>query len=307
MDDRAAVVLNGVFKTKRLTMSFLWKTRRFALCADRTLRRYDGDRLRHSAAITPTTRVAKVGDTEFTVTFMQPDLCCHIRAASSAERDTWVAALTDAALAAGAVTHGNSSSSTSSIPLHVVLCNASKMHPSPVTHLRVMPTTISDWCLERHSSASHDDSGILSDVARLCFLVHYALFFPPLSLRQRIPTPGQLTFPPKLLRRFLRGCAVATAHALVTPPASVSVTASTKIIWSKRIFARVMRVVVMREEMLLHAAASSRIAAAARIEAARWAHMDIIDNVGAATARGDVADVLSYLIANPNCVNERSR
>ena len=165
------------------------------------------------------------------------------------------------------------------------------MHPSLVTHLRVMPTTISDWCLERHSSASHDDPGILSDVARLCFLVHYALFFPPLSLR--LPTPGQLTFPPKLRRRFVRGCAVATAHALVTPPASVSVTASTKMIWSKRIFARVMRVVVMREEVLLQAAAAARIAGKS----------DII----AATARGDVADVLSYLITNANCVNERSR
>ena len=117
-----------------------------------------------------------VGDTEFTVTFLQPDLCYHICAASSAERATWVAALTDAAVAAGAVTNGNSSSTASSIPLHVVHCkpcDASKMHPSLVTHLRVMPTgtTISDWCLERHSSASHDDSGILSDVARLCFLV----------------------------------------------------------------------------------------------------------------------------------------
>ena len=57
----------------------------------------------HSAAITSTT----LGDTEFTVTFLQPHLCYHICAASSAERATWVAALTDAAVAAGAVTNGN--------------------------------------------------------------------------------------------------------------------------------------------------------------------------------------------------------
>jgi hypothetical protein len=97
MDDQAAVVLNGVFKTKRLTLSFLWNTRRFALCADRTLRRYDGEQLRHSAAITSTTSVAKVGDADFTVTFLQPDLRYHIRAASSAERDRWVAALAEIA------------------------------------------------------------------------------------------------------------------------------------------------------------------------------------------------------------------
>jgi hypothetical protein len=37
-----------------------------------------------------------VGDAEFTVTFLQPDLRYHIRAASSAERDTWARAFADA-------------------------------------------------------------------------------------------------------------------------------------------------------------------------------------------------------------------
>jgi TPR repeat protein len=90
------VLLECVFQAKRLTLSFLWNTRRFALCADCTLRRYDGEQLRHSAAITSTTSVAKVGDADFTVTFLQPDLRYHIRAASSAERDRWVSALFDA-------------------------------------------------------------------------------------------------------------------------------------------------------------------------------------------------------------------
>ena len=74
-------------------MSFLWCTRRFALCSDRTFRRYDGEQLRHSAAIKTTTTVAKVGESEFTVEFLQPDLRYHIRAASCAERDRWVSAL----------------------------------------------------------------------------------------------------------------------------------------------------------------------------------------------------------------------
>ena len=87
------VVLECVFQAKRLTLTFLWYTRRFVLCADGTLRRYDGGQLRHSAAITSDTSIAKLGDVEFTVTFLQPDLRYHIRAASCAERDRWVSAL----------------------------------------------------------------------------------------------------------------------------------------------------------------------------------------------------------------------
>jgi hypothetical protein len=90
------VVLQCVFKAKRLTLRFLWYTRRFVLCADGTLHRYDGGQLRHSAVITSTTSVAKLGDAEFTVTFLQPDLRYHIRAASCAERDKWVSTLLDA-------------------------------------------------------------------------------------------------------------------------------------------------------------------------------------------------------------------
>ena len=96
MDSPAAVLLSSVFQAKRQTLSFLWYTRRFELCADRTLRRYDGEQLRHSANITSTTSVTKVGDAEFTVTFLQPDLRYHMRAASRAERDRWVSALADA-------------------------------------------------------------------------------------------------------------------------------------------------------------------------------------------------------------------
>jgi len=90
------VLLDCVLQAKRLTLTFLWYTRRFVLCADCTLHRYDGGQLRHSAAITSDTSIAKLGDVEFTVTFLQPDLRYHIRAASCAERDRWVSALLDA-------------------------------------------------------------------------------------------------------------------------------------------------------------------------------------------------------------------
>jgi TPR repeat protein len=90
------VLLECVFLAKRPTFSFLWYTRRFVLCADCTLRRYDGAQLRHTAAITRHTSVAELGDAEFTVTFMQPDLRYHIRAASRGERDRWVSGISDA-------------------------------------------------------------------------------------------------------------------------------------------------------------------------------------------------------------------
>ena len=62
-------------------------------------------------------------------------------------------------------------------------------------------------------------------------------------------------------------------------------------IWRNRIFARVMSGFVMREEVRLQAAAAARIAGKS-------------GNIDAAKS-GDVADVLSYLIADANCVNER--
>ena len=153
---------------------------------------------------------------------------------------------------------------------------------------------IYDFCLKQLSSASAPDrdSGILSHAARLCFLVQFALYFESRrSLRQRLPTLGQLAFPSKLLRRFLRGCVVFTAHGLVIAPASVYVDAETEMIWMNRIVARVMSGAVMREEGRLQAAAAARIAGKG--------------GVIARAESGNVADVLSYLIADANCVNER--
>ena len=94
MDPRAAALMQGVLESRALR--FFWNKRTFLLCADFTFRRYNGDEFRHSAAITSGTSVAKVGSTEFTVTFLQPDLHYHIRAGSSAERDRWVVVLADA-------------------------------------------------------------------------------------------------------------------------------------------------------------------------------------------------------------------
>ncbi len=90
------------------------------------------------------------------------------------------------------------------------------------------------------------------------------------------------------LRHFLRGCVVATARRLVTAPASVHVDAKEKMSWSNRIFARVMSGFVV---VPLQDAAAARIAG----------EMGIVG----ASFRGDVADVLSYVIADANCVNER--
>ncbi len=56
-------------------------------------------------------------------------------------------------------------------------------------------------------------------------------------------------------------------------------------------FARVMSIAVMREEGRLQAAAAARIARKSGV-------------INAASS-GNVADVLSYLIADANCVNER--
>ena len=153
---------------------------------------------------------------------------------------------------------------------------------------------IYDFCLKQLSSASAPDrvSGILRGSARLCFLVRLALYFESRrSLRHRLPTLGQLAFPSKLRRRFLRGCVVFTAHGLVTAPASVHDDATTKMFWTNRIVARVMSGAVMREEGRLQADAAARIAGKG--------------GVIARARDGDVADVLSYLIADANSVNRR--
>ena len=150
-----------------------------------------------------------------------------------------------------------------------------------------MARSIHDVCLELVSSRSapEEEEGILRYFVFLCHLARFALYFPPLSLRQRLPTLGQLAFPSKLLRRFLRGCVVATAHRLVTAPAGVYVDAREKMIWMLRIFARVMSgAVVVR----LQAAAAARIARK---------HGVVI-----AARDGDVADVLGYIIDRKSVV-----
>ena len=157
-----------------------------------------------------------------------------------------------------------------------------------------MAKSIPELCLIWRSSAFDPDpnSGIPARLAFLHLLVRFALYFEPRrSLRQRLPRLGQLAFPPKLLRRFLRGFVVATAHGLVTAPATVFVTARKKMILRNRIFARVMSGFVVREEVLLQADAAARIAGKS----------GVID----AAESGAVADVLSHLIADANCVNER--
>ena len=158
-----------------------------------------------------------------------------------------------------------------------------------------MATSIPELCLIWRSSAFDPDpnSGIPARLALLYFLVRFALYFEPRrSLRQRLPRFGQLAFLPELLGRFLRGFVVATAHGLVTAPAGVHVGAKDQKIWMHRVCARAMSGFVVREEVLLQADAAARIAGKS----------GVID----AAESGNVADVLSYLIADANCVNERN-
>ena len=157
-----------------------------------------------------------------------------------------------------------------------------------------MEKFVYDFCLERHSSGSapDNDSGILSDAALLYVLVRFALFLhPQRSLCHRLPILGQLGFPSKLLRRFLRGFVVATAHGLVTAPAGVHVGAEEQKFWMHRICARAMSGFFVREKVLLQAHAAARIAGKR--------------GVIAAAKSGNVANVLCYLLADANCVNKR--
>jgi hypothetical protein len=85
-----------------------------------------------------------------------------------------------------------------------------------------------------------------------CHLVRAAMFFHAQRSRQPpppIPPGAQLQFMPLQLQRFLRSCVLATAHALVTPPASVLVHARTKSRCIERIFVRVMSGFVARAEV----------------------------------------------------------
>jgi hypothetical protein len=97
----------------------------------------------------------------------------------------------------------------------------------------------------------------LGQVLLPCHLVRAAMFFHAQRSRQPPPPfpPGlQLQFLPLQLQRFLRSCVLATAHALVTPPASVFVHARTKSRCIERIFVRVMSGFVARAEVRRQAA-----------------------------------------------------
>jgi hypothetical protein len=109
-----------------------------------------------------------------------------------------------------------------------------------------------------------------------CGLVYAAMFFHAQRSRRppRLPRYMQLRFPPRQLQRFLRSCVLATAHALVTPPAvvitplavSARLDPATMWRWSHRIFVRVMSGFVARAEVRLQGA---RCACACRDELAR--------------------------------------
>ncbi len=86
-------IKEGQLETKRQSLGFLWKTRRFILNSDSTFTRLDGDIVRNTMRIIPSTRVEKLNDTEFTLTFNMPDFVYHMRASTSEECNEWVVAL----------------------------------------------------------------------------------------------------------------------------------------------------------------------------------------------------------------------
>jgi hypothetical protein len=92
----------------------------------------------------------------------------------------------------------------------------------------------------------------LGQVLLPCHLVRAALCIHAHRSRQPpppLPPYMQLQFPPLQLQRSLQNCVLVTAHALVTPPASVFVHARTKSRCIERIFARVMSGFVARAEV----------------------------------------------------------
>jgi hypothetical protein len=111
----------------------------------------------------------------------------------------------------------------------------------------------------------------LHELSLPCDLVFAAMFFH--SQRSRRPPPQlprymRLQFPPFQLQRFLRGCVLATAHALAMPHASVSrlVHARTKSRWIERIFVRVMSGFVEKAKVRRQGVRSAYDAALARLQ-----------------------------------------
>jgi hypothetical protein len=124
-----------------------------------------------------------------------------------------------------------------------------------------------------------------------CHLVCAALCVHAQRSRQPPPPfpPGaQLQFRPLQLQRFLRSCVLATAHALVTPPASVFrlVHARTKSRWIERIFVRVMSDFVARAMVRRQA---TRCARACRATLARLSF---------ASSHGSAITLLTHSAAN---------
>ena len=99
----------------------------------------------------------------------------------------------------------------------------------------------------------------LGQVLLPCRLVYVVLRLRAQRLGQPLPVSdyGQLEITPLQLQRFLRGCLLSLAHALVAPPACVFrlVPARTKGRWVDRIFIRVMSGFVARAEVRMAQAA----------------------------------------------------
>lgn len=182
MNRRSAAVVEGELEARRLTLSFLWYKRTFALFPDFSFCRYDGAELRHSATITHSTTVSKLGSREFVLTFAQPELRYHIRAATCDERDRWVAALQNFINRASAAALSQAAAVPSSGPRPPP--SSSPASPSPAVNFAtewldesgcVCPKTVdyASQCPKGHALVAFtDDGGGASAPRLLCRVCH---------------------------------------------------------------------------------------------------------------------------------------
>jgi hypothetical protein len=128
--------------------------------------------------------------------------------------------------------------------------------------------------------------------AALCVRAQRSRHSPPPLQKTFLPWFWlQVQFLPLQLQRFLRSCVLATAHALVTPPASVFrlVDARTKSRWIERIFVRVMSGFVARAEVRRQGARCAR----ALILCMRWHGLAVISLTHCAANAGGYNGIMN--------------
>jgi ankyrin repeat protein len=191
---------------------------------------------RHKTSKTCITSAVQAGST-----------CGLARAAAAAGRAVPVAPTTPSAAAVASLAasaHQHSFTAATAGPLQDV--------PNPAVHPSLY-VSFFDRYLGKHMRVPVHEFG---QVVLPCRLVHVVLRFRAQRLGQPLqdaPDYRQLDITPLQLQRFLRGCVLCVARALVAPPVCVFrlVLARTKGRWVDRIFIRVMSGFVARSKQTL--------------------------------------------------------